>query len=162
VHEDTGEVRVPRLVGVFGAGRIINPKSARSQVIGGMTQGLSLALHEHSVIGPRFGHVVNHDLADYHIAPNADTGSIEAYFLDGEDPHTNPMGPENRRGLLRRHRRSHRQRGVPRHRHPRARARPADHSRQAAGRRAGRTNFLCYPRLDSTRLDASAKYISTP
>ena len=92
VDEDTGEVRVRRLTGVFDAGRIINPKTARSQLIGGMTQGLSLALHEHSVADPRFGHVVNHDFAGYHIASNADTGSIEAYFLDEEDPHTNPMG----------------------------------------------------------------------
>jgi xanthine dehydrogenase YagR molybdenum-binding subunit len=60
----------PRLLGVFGAGRIMNPKTARSQIIGGMTQGLSFALHEHSVTDPRFGH---------------------AYFLDEEDPHTNPM-----------------------------------------------------------------------
>ena len=92
VDEDSGEVRVRRLTGVFDAGRIINPKTARSQLIGGMTQGLSLALHEHSVADPRFGHVVNHDFAGYHIASNADTGSIEAYFLDEEDPHTNPMG----------------------------------------------------------------------
>ena len=68
VDEDTGEVRVRRLTGVFDAGRIINPKTARSQLIGGMTQGLSLALHEHSVADPRFGHVVNHDFAGYHIA----------------------------------------------------------------------------------------------
>jgi xanthine dehydrogenase YagR molybdenum-binding subunit len=92
VDEDTGEVRVPRLVGVFAAGRIINPKTARSQMIGGMTQGLSTALYEHSVLDPQFGHVVNHDFAGYHIAANADVGSIEAYFLDEEDEHLNPMG----------------------------------------------------------------------
>ena len=92
VDEETGEVRVPRLTGVFDAGRIINPKTARSQLIGGMTQGLSLALYEHSVADPRFGHVINHDFAGYHIATNADIGSIEAHFLDGDDPHTNPMG----------------------------------------------------------------------
>jgi xanthine dehydrogenase YagR molybdenum-binding subunit len=92
VDDDTGELRVPRLVGVFAAGRIINPKTARSQMIGGMTQGLSTALYEHSVIDPQFGHVVNHDFAGYHIAANADVGSIEVYFLDEEDVHTNPMG----------------------------------------------------------------------
>jgi xanthine dehydrogenase YagR molybdenum-binding subunit len=91
VNEDTGEVRIPRLVGVFAAGRIINPKLARSQMIGGMTQGLSTALHEHSVIDPRFGHVVNHDFASYHIAANADVGSIEVHFVDEEDEHGNPM-----------------------------------------------------------------------
>ncbi|MDQ6852557.1 MAG: xanthine dehydrogenase family protein molybdopterin-binding subunit [Actinomycetota bacterium] len=92
VDEHTGEVRIPRVVGVFDAGRIINPKTARSQLIGGMTQGLSTALFEHSVLDPQFGHVVNHDFAGYHIAVNADVGSIEAHWLDEEDPHTNPMG----------------------------------------------------------------------
>lgn len=92
VHEHTGEVRAPRLLGVFDAGRIINPKTARSQLLGGMTQGLSMALHEHSVLDPRFGHVVNHDFAEYHVAANADTRSIEVHWLDEEDPHVNPMG----------------------------------------------------------------------
>jgi xanthine dehydrogenase YagR molybdenum-binding subunit len=92
VHEDTGELRVPRLLGVFAAGRIINPKTARSQLIGGMTMGLSMALHEHSVLDPRFGHVVNHDFAEYHIAANADVGSVEAYWVDEDDPYVNPMG----------------------------------------------------------------------
>ncbi len=92
VHEDTGELRVPRLLGVFDAGRIINPKTARSQLLGGMTWGLSMALHEHSVIDPRFGHVVNHDFAEYHIAANADARSIEVHWLDEEDLHVNPMG----------------------------------------------------------------------
>jgi xanthine dehydrogenase YagR molybdenum-binding subunit len=92
VNEDTGELRVPRLLGVFDVGRIINPKTARSQLIGGMTQGVSMALHEHSVVDPRFGHVVNHDFAGYHIAANADARSIEAHWLDEEDRHVNPMG----------------------------------------------------------------------
>jgi xanthine dehydrogenase YagR molybdenum-binding subunit len=92
VHEDSGEARVPRLLGVFAAGRIINPKTASSQLLGGMTMGLSMALHEHSVVDPRFGHVVNHDFAEYHIAANADVGSVEVAFLDEEDPHVNPMG----------------------------------------------------------------------
>ncbi|GII53359.1 xanthine dehydrogenase [Planotetraspora thailandica] len=92
VHEDTGEIRVPRLLGVFDAGRIINPKTARSQLIGGMTQGLSMALHEASVIDPRFGHVVNNDLGGYHFASNADVGSVEVHYLEERDPYTNPMG----------------------------------------------------------------------
>jgi len=92
VHQDTGEVRVSRLLGVFDAGRIINPKTARSQLLGGMTQGLSMALHEQSVVDARFGHVVNHDFAGYHIAVNADVSSIEAQWLDVEDPYVNPMG----------------------------------------------------------------------
>lgn len=92
VHADTGEVRVPRLLGVFDVGRVINPKTARSQLTGGMTMGLSMALLEHSVLDPRFGHVVNHDFAGYQIASNADVGSIEAYWVESEDPYTNPMG----------------------------------------------------------------------
>jgi len=92
VHQDSGEVRVPRLLGMFAAGQIINPKTARSQLLGGMTMGLSMALHEHSVLDPRFGHVVNHDFAEYHIAANADVGSVEVDWLDEEDPHVNPMG----------------------------------------------------------------------
>jgi xanthine dehydrogenase YagR molybdenum-binding subunit len=92
VHADTGEIRVPRMLGVFAVGRIINPRTARSQLVGGMTMGLSMALHEDSVIDPQFGHVVNHDFAEYHIASNADVGSLEAYWLDEHDPHVNPMG----------------------------------------------------------------------
>ncbi|MGH3898401.1 MAG: xanthine dehydrogenase family protein molybdopterin-binding subunit [Pseudonocardiaceae bacterium] len=89
---DTGEIRVPRMLGVFAVGRIINPRTARSQFVGGMTMGLSMALHEHSVLDSRFGHVVNHDFAEYHIAANADVGAIEVHWLDEDDPHVNPMG----------------------------------------------------------------------
>ena len=89
---DTGEVRVPRMLGVFSAGRIVNPRLARSQLIGGMTMGLSMALHEHSVLDPQFGHVINHDFAQYHIAAHADVADIEAIWLDEQDPHSNPMG----------------------------------------------------------------------
>lgn len=92
IHRDTGEIRVPRMLGVFSVGRIINPRTARSQLIGGMTVGLSMALFEHSVMDPRFGHIVNHDFADYHIAAHADVADIDAVWLDESDPHTNPMG----------------------------------------------------------------------
>ncbi len=92
VHADTGEIRVPRLLGMFGVGRVINPRLARSQLLGGMTMGLSMALHEESVVDERFGHVVNHDFADYHIATNADVKDIDATWIDEHDPHVNPMG----------------------------------------------------------------------
>ncbi|RBY97685.1 xanthine dehydrogenase family protein molybdopterin-binding subunit [Blastococcus sp. TF02-8] len=92
VHADTGELRVPRLYGVFAAGRIINPRTARSQFIGGMTMGLSMALHENSVWDPRIGQVANHDLAEYHITVNADVGDVQAYWLDEHDPYVNAMG----------------------------------------------------------------------
>jgi xanthine dehydrogenase YagR molybdenum-binding subunit len=61
-------------------------------LIGGMTMGLSMALHEASVMDPRLGHVVNHDFAGYHIATNADIGDLDAVWLDEIDPHTSPMG----------------------------------------------------------------------
>jgi xanthine dehydrogenase YagR molybdenum-binding subunit len=89
INADTGEIRVPRMLGVFSIGRVINPRTARSQLIGGMIMGLSMALHEQSVVDHRFGHVINHDLAGYHIATHAD---IDATCLDEPDPHSNPMG----------------------------------------------------------------------
>ncbi|QQQ79152.1 xanthine dehydrogenase family protein molybdopterin-binding subunit [Saccharothrix sp. 6-C] len=92
VHVDTGEVRVPRLLGVFAVGRVVNPRLARSQLVGGMTMGLSMALHEHGVPDERFGHVVNHDFAEYHIATNADVPRVQAHWVEEHDPHTNPMG----------------------------------------------------------------------
>ena len=92
VNEDTGEVRVPRMSGVFAVGRVINAKTARSQLIGGMTMGLSMALHEESLVDGRFGHVVNNDFAEYHISTNADVGEIDVAWIDEEDPHVNPMG----------------------------------------------------------------------
>ncbi len=92
VDVDTGETRVSRLYGTFDVGRVINPITARSQLLGGMIMGLSMALHENSVLDPRFGHVVNHDLAEYHIATNADVEDLRADWLDEIDPHVNPMG----------------------------------------------------------------------
>jgi xanthine dehydrogenase YagR molybdenum-binding subunit len=92
VDIDTGEVRVARLLGVFAAGRIMNAATARSQLIGGMTMGLSMALHEEGVLDPRFGDWVNHDLATYHIATCADVAQIEAHWIDEDDRHLNPLG----------------------------------------------------------------------
>ncbi len=92
VNIDTGEVRVPRLLGMFAAGHILNPKTARSQFLGGMTQGLSMALHEESVMDPRFGDYVNHDFAEYHIATTADVRELEVGWIEEDDPHINPMG----------------------------------------------------------------------
>jgi xanthine dehydrogenase YagR molybdenum-binding subunit len=92
VDADSGEVRVPRLYGVFAAGRIVNPKTARSQFIGGMTMGMSMALLEESVLDEEFGDFLNHDLAQYHIPTCADVTGIEARWLDEDDPHLNPVG----------------------------------------------------------------------
>jgi xanthine dehydrogenase YagR molybdenum-binding subunit len=92
VDADTGEVRVPRLLGAFAAGRILNPRTARSQFIGGMTWGLSMALHEESLIDREFGDYLNHDFAQYHVAACADVLDIDAFWVDDEDPDLNPMG----------------------------------------------------------------------
>jgi xanthine dehydrogenase YagR molybdenum-binding subunit len=92
VDADTAEVRVARLLGVFAVGRIINPITARSQLIGGMTMGLSMALHEESVLDLEFGDYLNHDLAQYHVAACADVLDIEATWIDEADARLNPMG----------------------------------------------------------------------
>jgi xanthine dehydrogenase YagR molybdenum-binding subunit len=92
VDADTGEVRVPRLLGVFAAGRIVNATTARSQLIGGMTMGLSMALHEESALDPEFGDFPNHDLASYHVASCADVMDIEAAWVDEEEPELGPIG----------------------------------------------------------------------
>jgi xanthine dehydrogenase YagR molybdenum-binding subunit len=92
VDADTGEVRVPRMVGVFAAGRIVNPTTARSQLLGGMTMGLSMALMEESILDPAFGEWMNNDLADYHVATYADVGDIDVSWIDEDDPNLNPVG----------------------------------------------------------------------
>jgi xanthine dehydrogenase YagR molybdenum-binding subunit len=92
VDADTGEVRVPRLLGVFAAGRIVSPAQARSQLIGGMTMGLSMALHEESAMDPQFGDYPNHDLAGYHIAAHADVQDVEAAWIDEDEPELGPIG----------------------------------------------------------------------
>ncbi|MFF4457328.1 xanthine dehydrogenase family protein molybdopterin-binding subunit [Streptomyces goshikiensis] len=88
----TGEVRVRRLLGVFAAGHILNPRTARSQLIGGMVMGLGMALTEHSGLDPAFGDFAERDLAAYHVPTNADVPAIEAHWIDEHDKHLNPMG----------------------------------------------------------------------
>jgi xanthine dehydrogenase YagR molybdenum-binding subunit len=92
VATDTGEVRVSRLLGVFAAGRILNPRTARSQLIGGMTWGLSMALLEESVLDQVYGDYANHDFAGYHIPVHADVPPIEAAWVDETDDQLNPSG----------------------------------------------------------------------
>ncbi|HXO68892.1 MAG TPA: molybdopterin cofactor-binding domain-containing protein, partial [Bradyrhizobium sp.] len=91
VDEDTGEVRLRRMLGVFTAGRVLNAKTARSQAIGGMVFGLSAALQEDMVLDPRFGYFVNHDLAEYHVPVHADIPAIDAIFLAELDNESNPL-----------------------------------------------------------------------
>ncbi|MFA5712311.1 xanthine dehydrogenase family protein molybdopterin-binding subunit [Mycolicibacterium sp.] len=92
VSRYTGEIHIARMLGVFSIGRVINPATLRSQLIGGMTMGLSMALHEESVRDHRFGHIVTRDLASYHISAHADIPEIDALWLDSVDEHSNPMG----------------------------------------------------------------------
>ncbi len=92
VSRVTGEVRVTRMLGVYAAGKIINPRTANSQFIGGMTMGISAALHEESYLDSRFGHFVNGDLAGYHIAAHADIPDIQARWVDEFDPYFGPTG----------------------------------------------------------------------
>ncbi|WP_411339312.1 aldehyde oxidoreductase molybdenum-binding subunit PaoC [Sphingopyxis sp. J-6] len=87
----TGEIRIRRMLAVCAAGRILNPKSARSQVIGAMTMGAGAALMEELAVDKRFGFFVNHDLAGYEVPVHADIPHQEVIFLDETDPTTSPM-----------------------------------------------------------------------
>ena len=87
----TGESRVRRMLAVCDAGRILNPKTARSQVIGGMTMGLGAALMEELAVDKRFGFFVNHDLAGYEVPVHADIPHQEVIFLGGSDDKSSPM-----------------------------------------------------------------------
>jgi xanthine dehydrogenase YagR molybdenum-binding subunit len=92
VHERTGEIRVPRLVGAFAAGRIVNPLTARSQIMGGQIWGMSAALHEATEIDAHHARYVNADLAGYLIPVAADIGQIESLFVPEEDSLVNELG----------------------------------------------------------------------
>jgi xanthine dehydrogenase YagR molybdenum-binding subunit len=92
VDVDSGEIRLSRMLGVFAAGRILNALTARSQFIGGMTMGFSMALLEESVLDREFGNYLNHDLAQYHVPVNADVRDIDAIWVEEHDEHLNPMG----------------------------------------------------------------------
>jgi xanthine dehydrogenase YagR molybdenum-binding subunit len=92
VDADTAEVRLRRMLGVFAPGRILNAKTARSQLIGGMIWGVSAALHEQGVLDPRSGAFVNRDLAEYLIPVHADIPSVEALVLDSFDDKANELG----------------------------------------------------------------------
>jgi len=79
------------MLGVFAAGRILNPKTARSQAIGGMVFGIGAALTEDLVVDTRYGFFVNHDLAEYHVPVHADVPDIEAIYLPEHDDKANPL-----------------------------------------------------------------------
>jgi len=91
VDSFTGQTRIRRMLAVCAAGRILNPKSARNQVIGGMTMGAGAALMEELAVDKRFGFFVNHDLATYEVPVHADIPHQEVVFLDEVDPISSPM-----------------------------------------------------------------------
>ena len=92
VDPDTHEVRVTRFVGAFAAGKILNSKTARSQLMGGIVWGIGMALTEHTERDLRNGRVMTRDLADYHVPVNADVPNLEIITVDEVDPHVNEIG----------------------------------------------------------------------
>ena len=93
VDSDLGETGVRRIVGAYGAGRIVNPKTTRSQCIGGMIGGIGMALMERAVVDARNGRVPNSNLAEYAIPVHADAPPVmDVILVDEHDPHVNPLG----------------------------------------------------------------------
>lgn len=92
VNKVTGMVRVNRFLAVTGAGTILNPKTARSQVMGGNVWGIGMALTEESVVDPRWGNFVTRTLGDYHIPAHLDVGTLDAIFINEQDEHINKLG----------------------------------------------------------------------
>ncbi len=92
VDADLGQVFVSRMTGVFGAGKIMNAKTARSQFMGGMIWGISLALYEDTVYDPQLVRVVNNNLSEYHVPTNADVGVIDVAWIEEEDDNVCPIG----------------------------------------------------------------------
>jgi xanthine dehydrogenase YagR molybdenum-binding subunit len=92
VDRELGEIRVPRIVASYGAGRILNAKTAHSQLVGGVVWGMGMALEEETLVDRKTGRYVNADLAEYHVPVNADVGQLDVSFVDEDDPHVNPIG----------------------------------------------------------------------
>jgi xanthine dehydrogenase YagR molybdenum-binding subunit len=92
VDDELGRVRVRRVVSAIAAGRIINPRTARSQIMGAIVGGIGTALEEERMVDHRSGRCVNHDLAEYHVPVNADVGAIDVLFVDEHDEAVNALG----------------------------------------------------------------------
>lgn len=91
VDTESGEVRLRRMLGVFAAGRILNAKTARSQLLGGMVWGVGIALEEEAALDARYGYFANHDIAEYHVPVHADIPAIDAILLPEVDDKANPL-----------------------------------------------------------------------
>jgi xanthine dehydrogenase YagR molybdenum-binding subunit len=92
VDEDLGTIHVPRVVSAVAAGRILNPKTARSQVLGGVVWGIGMTLQEEAVVDQTYGRIMNHNLAEYHVPVNADIHDIQVIFVEEHDEIVNPIG----------------------------------------------------------------------
>jgi xanthine dehydrogenase YagR molybdenum-binding subunit len=92
VDSELGTIRVTRVVSALACGRILNPRTAESQVIGGIVWGIGMALQEESLIDQTFGRFMNHNLAEYHVPVNADVHAIEVHFVEEHDEIVNPLG----------------------------------------------------------------------
>jgi xanthine dehydrogenase YagR molybdenum-binding subunit len=92
VDEQLGVIRVTRVVSAVAAGRILNTKTAHSQIMGGVVWGIGMALHEETVYDHRFGRIMNANIAEYHVPVNADVYDINVIFVDEPDEIVNPMG----------------------------------------------------------------------
>jgi xanthine dehydrogenase YagR molybdenum-binding subunit len=92
VDEQLGIIRVTRVVSAVAAGRILNTKTARSQIIGGVVWGIGMALHEETLVDHKFGRIMNANIAEYHVPVNADVHDINVIFVDESDDIVNPLG----------------------------------------------------------------------
>jgi xanthine dehydrogenase YagR molybdenum-binding subunit len=92
VDEQLGVIRTTRVVNAVAGGRILNTKTASSQIIGGVVWGIGMALHEETLIDHKFGRIVNANIAEYHLPVNADVHDIEVIFVDEADETINPLG----------------------------------------------------------------------
>jgi xanthine dehydrogenase YagR molybdenum-binding subunit len=92
VDKDLGMPSVTRVVSAIAAGNILNPKTAESQIRGGVIWGISMALHEESFLDHHYGRFINHDYAEYHVPVHADTPEIEVIFVKEKDTIVNPLG----------------------------------------------------------------------
>jgi xanthine dehydrogenase YagR molybdenum-binding subunit len=92
VDEELGVIRVTRVVSAVAAGRILNTKTARSQIMGGVVWGIGMALHEETLLDHAFGRVMNANIAEYHVPVNADVHDIDVIFVDEPDALVNPLG----------------------------------------------------------------------
>jgi xanthine dehydrogenase YagR molybdenum-binding subunit len=92
VDEDLGSIQVTHVVSAVAGERILNPHTARSQILGGVVWGIGMALEEESVIDQHFGRFMNHNLAEYHVPVNADVHHIDVIFVEEHDAMVNPLG----------------------------------------------------------------------